>query len=62
MEGEHKDEICWNCAKNKDLVPRRMIVSAWLGKCDFCGRIRPLSSLRKEWKKKEVENVKDRQD
>lgn len=47
-----KDSVCDECARKMGWKPKNKVVGMWVGKCDWCGEIGPLTSLLYDWTKK----------
>ena len=48
------DAVCSDCARNMGWKPKDKVVGVWPGKCDVCGKKRPLTSLHHDWVKGET--------
>lgn len=52
---DHRDSVCAECATEMGYEPDDKEAGVWLGRCDFCGKEEPLTSLAHDWHKaKEV--------
>lgn len=45
------DSVCKECATKMGYKPREKVCGMWQGKCEFCGKDKPLSSLSHDWAK-----------
>ena len=46
-----KDCVCAECAIRMGWTPKDKMVGVWQGKCEFCGRNKPLTSLHHDWRR-----------
>ena len=47
-----KDSVCRECAESMGYAPLNKVVGVWRGECDFCGKVKSLTSLQNDWVKK----------
>lgn len=51
MASDDRDATCAKCAKERGYVMKNKVVGVWVGKCEFCGETRALTSLHHDWRK-----------
>lgn len=45
------DSVCDECATKLGWKPKDKVVGVWMGKCEVCGKEKPLTSLHHDWYK-----------
>lgn len=51
MTNDNRDSVCDDCAREMGYRMKDKQYGAWVGKCDFCGREKTLTSLSHDWRK-----------